>query len=117
MDDEYSFYMQAYEPTVPHAAETGAIAEVDLHCFITMPRKGLKVFTITYADGTSKKVAQIPMIGPWGSKSEYGCFGDGASKPNAIRRAYVMDGSAWQEDSFLGTPHVNGFFGSYHPEA
>ena len=75
------------------------------------------MFTITYADGTSKKVAQIPMIGPWGSKSEYGCFGDGASKSNAIRRAYVMDGSAWQEDSFLGTPHVNGFFGSYHPEA
>ena len=97
-DEELEVYIQAYEPTLPHAAETGAIAEVDLHCFMTMPFKGLKVFSIKYSDGTTKRVAQIPMIGPWGSLSKYGCFGDGAAKANAIRRAYVMENTAWQED-------------------
>ena len=54
-DEELEVYIQAYEPTLPHAAETGAIAEVDLHCFMTMPFKGLKVFSIKYSDGTTKR--------------------------------------------------------------
>jgi len=115
-EDKLKFYSQAYEPTHPHAVETGAMAEVDLHCFLTMPSNGLKVFTITYKDGTSKKVALLPMLGPWGSETKYGCYGDGAAQPNAIRKAYTLPGTAWQEDGFIGSPGVNGFLGSYHPE-
>jgi hypothetical protein len=92
--DQFAMYKQQYETTPLATIETGEIAQVPLGCFITLPEKGVTVYTVALKDGTTSTVATFPVIGPFGNPDEHGesCY------PPALKAAFTLDGAmAWGE--------------------
>ena len=102
-----------YEPTIPHAVESGVLFEVPLQCFMTAPEKGLRLYQVSYADDTKKQVALFPMIGPYGNEPKYGCY------PDVLKNAYMTgekSGVMWMEADKIGEPDASGFLSSFKPQ-
>lgn len=108
---KYDMYDQMYEPTIPHAIESGQLFEVPLHCFMTMPKKGLRIHVITFTNGTTKPVALVPMLGPYGNEHRYNCF------PDVLKNAYTMSSPKVHFSSLgeIGTPDHSGYLMSFKP--
>lgn len=109
-------YKQMYEPTTFHAIETGVMDETSFNCFITAPEKGLKLYKITYSDKTTKTIAVMPMLGPYGNEARFDCY------PKNIKDAYlnVAFGTGTTQLDALevgtnqGTPSI-GYLMSFQP--
>jgi len=105
-DLAHTKYRQAYEPTTPYSVETGVMNEAPINCFMTMPEKGLKLFSLTLSDGTKKTVAILPMIGPYGNEPRFNCYND------ILKESYQFHGKARIE---MATS-VKEYGISFHPE-
>jgi hypothetical protein len=108
-DLKFKKYKQMYEPTAPHAVETGVMAETPFNCFMTAPEKGLKLYTITYSDKTTKTVAIMPILGPYGNEKRFGCY------PETLQEAYKFGAANFRDDGAVGEPNTSGYLMSFHP--
>ena len=78
------------------------------NCFMSMPKKGLKIYTATYQNGSKVSVAHLPMLGPYGNEPRFNCYNQNMMDAFKLRPTVVVN----VRDT-VGTPGRSGYLESY----